>query len=158
VPIYLVFLVALAANQQPRSLLGFGITLLVLVLATILLFNLLYYGDPMPNTYYLKATGSPVRLVLRSGLTETWPRQKWTALVLALTALGFIRFLRRDHRARLIAATVIILFLYNIAVGGDWISQLIPSRFLAPALPLCTVLFALVWWRALEAAGDLRWA
>ena len=38
----------------------------------ILAFGRLYYGDPLPNTFYLKATGAPIADVLANGGRQLW--------------------------------------------------------------------------------------
>ncbi len=118
-----------------------GGSALAAVVAGLALFGWLYYGDPLPNTYYLKATGSPLGLVLRSGLLELgfWPLGLPTSLPLVAAAL--LRH-RRDRSVWLAAALAGAALAYNLGVGGDWKGEY-GSRFVAPVLPLLALLAAL---------------
>jgi hypothetical protein len=113
---------------------------LALVLAALLGFGWLYYGDPLPNTYYLKASGSPRELVLRSGLAQLLARLPGLAPALAAAALGAV--LRRgDPRVLALAAVVLAGFAYDVWAGGDWVVDH-GSRFSTPALPPLLILAA----------------
>ncbi len=118
----------------------FGTAAFAVTGAALALFGILYYGDPLPNTFYLKATGSPRALVLRAGLLEFlhWPFGLLTAAPLALAAL--VRF-GRNPLVPLIATLVAAALVYNVAVGGDWKGEY-GSRFVAPVLPLLVLLAA----------------
>ncbi|MDJ0849613.1 MAG: hypothetical protein QNK04_14675 [Myxococcota bacterium] len=111
------------------------------VLAGWALLGTLYYGDPLPNTYYLKATGAPRGVVLRAGLLQLAEWLPRLALPLALGAFGAWR--ERSHAvARACAGSVVVALLYTVWVGGDWSSEY-GTRFVVPALPglllLCAV-------------------
>jgi len=133
----------LCGRGRPAALFGLGLG--ALVLAALLAFGQLYYGDPLPNTFYLKATGSPRALVLASGAEQTlallrglsWP-------VVAVVAGGLAAGLARGVASRTAALFVLATLAYNLWVGGDWATGL-PSRFAIPALPvaLCLALAAL---------------
>jgi hypothetical protein len=62
--------VRLPGAMLPRLVAGGA--LLFGVVAAILLFGLFYYGDPLPNTFYLKATGQPKDLMLKLGGEQLW--------------------------------------------------------------------------------------
>jgi hypothetical protein len=108
-------------------------------LAAVLGFGALYYGDPLPNTFYLKATGAPLRLVLGSGWAQL---VAWAGLLPALF-LGAIAAPRGRHRPPILvcAGLVVTALLYHLWVGGDW---LVPygSRFVTPVLPFLLLLCA----------------
>jgi hypothetical protein len=131
-----------------------GCLLLLLTWAGLLAFGYLYYGDPLPNTYYLKATGSPRLLVLQSGLRQT---VTFIAVVSPLLVLLMVAALvprvRRDRALALPAAIVLSAFAYNVWVGGDWIDRL-PSRFVAPVMPIFIALLMGAWWRLCRALGE----
>jgi hypothetical protein len=103
-----------------------------------------YYGDPLPNTYYLKATGIAVRSMLAAGwmnLTDTsfgaLHGRFWIAL--ALFTLAAAVGVRRSVIARLLVATVLLHWSYFVWIGGDWMMVHL-SRFLVQVMPLVIVL------------------
>jgi len=135
------------AARRGRAAALFGLGLGALVLAALLAFGALYYGDPLPNTYYLKATGPPRTLVLASGLEHSaallrglsWP-------VAGLAALGLVAALRGGAAGRAAALFVLATLAYDLWVGGDWATGL-PSRFVVPALPVAFALALAALWR-----------
>jgi hypothetical protein len=135
----LVFARHAAGGGQRVVALGAGLG--ALFVGAQLLVAALYYGDPLPNTYYLKATGAPRDLMIGSGLGELlgWLPQLAPALVLAGYALW-----RRPLGSAVMAcgAIVVVAEAYNVWVGGDFITGY-ASRFVAPTLPLLWVLVAL---------------
>ncbi len=103
------------------------------VLAAWALLGVLYYGDPLPNTYYLKATGAPRAVVLRAGLAQLAEWLPRLALPLLLAGVGAWR--ERSHAvARVCAGSTVVALLYTVWVGGDWSNEY-GTRFLVPALP-----------------------
>ncbi len=135
------FLLASLGYPGPRGRrLAAGAAWLAGACAGLALFGWLYYGDPLPNTFYLKATGSPRWLVLRAGLLELghWPLGLPTAAPLVVAALlGF----GKSPLVRLAALLVATALAYNVLVGGDWKGEY-GSRFVAPVLPLLVLLAA----------------
>jgi hypothetical protein len=158
---YLVFLAVAAVRRENRrgclaALLG-----LVLLCGAIVAFGQAYYGDPLPNTYYLKATGSPHALVLRRGWSETTKLVRQISPFLLLTvAAGLAAFWRRSAVVLLTSGLVLGLTAYNVWVGGDWVPGY-TSRFVAPALPLLALLITISLWRSFEVivrhGGEARW-
>ena len=107
----------------------------------VLLFGRLYYGDALPNTYYLKATGAPLRLVWAVGLDDTLRLLgQISPFLLVACALGLWRPARRGPGVLACAAVVTALVLYNAVVGADWKRHDYLSRFVVPALPLLVAL------------------
>jgi hypothetical protein len=105
---------ALAPARRGRTVLGLAVALLII--AAHALWRHSYYGDWLPNTYYLKATGWPLAdrlpVGLRAGL--------WTMAALGvpvlLAGVSFVRF--RSWRL-LLAGTFLVSFAYNVWIGGD---------------------------------------
>jgi hypothetical protein len=118
-----------------------GAALLAASVGAVLLFGALYYGDPLPNTFYLKATGAPVTDVLASGLQQLRGRLTPLSVPLLAVALAGLWLLRRDPLVRLAALWVATLFAYDLAVGGDWLKAY-HSRFVVPGVGLYCVLAA----------------
>jgi len=100
-------------------------------------FRLLYYGDVLPNTYYLKMTGMPLAVRLTSGLGFTSLYLVTHIVLLGVCIAGCI--LKRDRKRLLYLALVVLPILYQIWVGGDPVRM---WRMMTPALPAAAVLFS----------------
>jgi hypothetical protein len=118
-----------------------GAALLAACLAAVLAFGALYYGDPLPNTFYLKATGAPLADVLGNGARQIWGMLTPLSPILLGVALAGGWLLRGDPLFALSALCVLALFLYDLGVGGDWLKAY-HSRFLIPAVAIYCVLHA----------------
>ena len=101
------------------------------------LFRLLYYGDFLPNTYYLKLTGMPLADRIRDGLGFTSLYLVTHAVFLGVGTLGCI--FKPDRRKSLYLTLAALPILYQIWVGGDPVRI---WRMMTPAQPLAAVLFA----------------
>jgi hypothetical protein len=97
-------------------------------------FRILYYGEPLPNTAYLKATNWDGRYAAGfryvSGFLRTY------ALPCVLAAVGLVG--SPSSRVRLVLGGVLIFYAaYVIYVGGD----MFPSyRFFVPVIPVLSAL------------------
>src|SRR4051794_17012774 len=119
---------------------------LVAAVAAHVAFRLAYYGDALPNTYYLKLEGIPVGTRLHRGFVAV----VFTVLtgLNMLVALSVAALLLSWRSARfkalsLLAAVVAAEWLYSIYVGGDYAEQLLfANRFIVTTLPLVAVLAA----------------
>ncbi len=152
-------LVALAAGaawldptrRTRHVLMGVGATLIPVAAQTAA--RIVYFHDPLPNTYYLKMTGYPLLLRLARGgwVFLQWLFSSWSVVVLpALTLL----FATPVWRRRMIAALAPALALgaYSVWVGGDaWEGVIACNRYLAVGLPL--LLMVAAWSLALFAAA-----
>lgn len=131
-----------------------GGSILACVWIGLMLFGQLYYGDPLPNTFYLKATGSPRGLMLRSGLAQLATWLPGLAPSLALAAVTAVQR-RRDRRVGLAAGLVAMALAYHVWVGGDWLPEY-GTRFIAPVLPLLSMLACAGAWMLMERRPGLR--
>jgi len=110
--------------------------------------RLWYYGDPLPNTFYAKATGSGLEL-LGNGLAYlsrfVVGQYGWLLLVFAM--LVFLPpALRKLHNKTLACTLGLVLlahFLYVIKVGGDYLPM---ARFILHVFPLLVALSVLGLW------------
>jgi len=95
--------------------------------------RLAYYGDWLPNTYYLKATGTSLGLRLGTGARHLVLVVAAQLAVMGLAALAGL-LLDRDSRPRaawLLAGVGAAQALYSVSVGGDaWEWMLIANRYL----------------------------
>lgn len=121
---------------------------LALVSCALLLASWLYYGDPLPNTYYLKATGSPRSLMLESGLSQLGAWLPRLLLPLALAAVA-VHTARKERTLPFLGACAIAALAYGVWVGGDWLAEY-GSRFFSPLLPVLLLLAVGGAWQLLE--------
>lgn len=117
-----------------------------LAVAGHLAFRLAYYGDALPNTYYLKLDRIGVLTRVKRGATVvayTWLQELYAPLLLA----GALLFVRRVRVSPAIAL-LLVLFLaqcaYCVYVGGDaFEAARFSNRYIATAVPLLLVVAGL---------------
>ena len=103
-------------------------------------FRYAYYGDLLPNTYYLKMTGYPALLRISRGLLVLGD------FIRAMNPLAFalpwlLLPLRRDRKVGLLTAVVAGQMAYSVYVGGDaWEWWGGANRYISVAMPLFFVL------------------
>lgn len=101
-----------------------------------LVFQYLYYGELLPNTYTLRLTGMPLLARLRDGVGFVTPFLIVTAFILILSAVDLIFDFRK--RKLLLLSIVFSAIGYQVYVGGDpwnyW-------RIMSPSMPLVAMLF-----------------
>ena len=108
-------------------------TLITVVLASSpalawLLFATIYYGFPLPNTYYAKvATSLPSFLVYRQGVAYLLNSVSHDPITLGTIGLACAVAARGGGRSRRAALSAALYVLYTISVGGDFMS----GRFFA---------------------------
>lgn len=102
-----------------------------------------YYGEWLPNTYYLKMVGGPLLLRVMRG-AYVFLKFAWNFnLVLFVLPLLWFAF-RRDAESLLLAATFGLQAAYSIYVGGDaWEHRGGSNRFFSIAMPAYLLLFML---------------
>jgi hypothetical protein len=113
----------LAARLRREPARGSPLALYAAGAGALTLFRLLYYGQPVPNTFYAKVGGIP----LSTGLAYLGDFLAGHAWLLP----GALFATWRLPGARPGSAFVALLALYCVAVGGDAFGH---SRFLLPAL------------------------
>ncbi len=135
---YLVILAVLlfVQKQYRRQNLLWGLGLLALFLGGQTIARYLYYGQWLPNTYYLKVDGWPFSLRIMRGLYAlTWfiYYSNWVLFLLPLT----IYFTRRDWKVTLLILVIVGQLAYSVYVGGDaWEDHGGANRYIAIAMPL----------------------
>jgi hypothetical protein len=137
-PLFVVFAAASLLFPRSRASLVVAAGVFAITLGGILGFEYAYYGDPLPNTYYLKATGTPVRLMIWNGFNQQLNLHMRAAVPVALAVVAFWVLRRRDRRLLLLGVLYVTVVAYDMRSGGDWIAQY-TSRFCAPALPLLII-------------------
>jgi hypothetical protein len=143
VPYLVIFAVLFVVQKQYRKQhLFWGLGLLILFLGGQTIARYFYYGQLLPNTYYLKIQGWPFSLrILRGLFALVWfiYYSNWVLFLLPLS----IYFFRRDWKVTLVVFVVMGQLAYSVYVGGDaWEDHGGANRFIALAMPLFFALFA----------------
>ena len=132
---------ALLEPARRRRHLGWAMGAAGAFLAVQEIARVLYFHDPLPNTYYLKLTGYPLGLRLARGgwVLLTFLGRTWGAPVLLAAAAARL-VPRRDPRAALPLAIFGAQALYSVWVGGDaWEESCLCNRYITIAMPLLIV-------------------
>jgi hypothetical protein len=149
------YLALVDANRRWRHGLV-AIAVLGLSLALQTAFRLWYFGDLLPNTYYLKMTGYPALLRIARGLLVLLDFVGYFNWILFLLPLVLL-IIRPDKWIALPIAVFAGQVAYSVYTGGDcWEWWGGSNRFLSLAMPLhfillCCALDAVL--RCLEAGG-----
>jgi hypothetical protein len=128
--------------QHRKQHLLWGIGLLILFLGGQTLARYFYYGEFLPNTYYLKVQSWPFALrVMRGMYAFIWFAyyNGWGFTLLPLAILVF----RRDWKVMLLFLLLAGQIAYSIYVGGDaWEHHGGSNRYISIAMPIFFILFA----------------
>jgi hypothetical protein len=130
---FLSFFLLFDPHNRHRHL-AWGLLVLAVAFATQTIFRVWYYGDVLPNTFYLKMTGMPPAVRIARGayvlLQFVW---KANALLFALACLTM---LRRDRRIWLLLWILAAQMAYSVYVGGDaWEYWGGSNRYICIAMP-----------------------
>ena len=124
----------LVDRPNRRQHLVWGVASLVVWVTLQTVFRLWYFGDFLPNTYYLKMTGYPVipRVIHGSFVLAQFV---WRFNPL-LFALPFVLIASRGRRAALPLWMLLVQMLYSVWVGGDaWEYWGGSNRYISIAMP-----------------------
>jgi hypothetical protein len=135
---YLVILgmLSMVQRQQRSRHLLWGLAVLALCLGGQTLARYAYYGQLLPNTYYLKVQGWPFSLRILRGLFALAWFMYYSNWILFLLPLTFL-FFRRDWKVILPLAVLLGQLVYSVYVGGDaWEEHGGANRYIAIAMPL----------------------
>ena len=132
---------AWVAKRRVREILaGGGVLLLALGLQT--LARYLYYGEFLPNTYYLKMTGYPVLLRWTRGGLVFFDLLMHISLPVVAIFLSAVFFLRGKMLGMLLCV-VSAQVAYSVYVGGDaWEWYGGANRFLCVVMPLALAVYS----------------
>ncbi len=144
VPYLVIFAVLFVVQKQYRKHhLLWGLGLLIVFLGGQTIARYLYYGQLLPNTYYLKVQGWPFSLRILRGLFALVWFIYYTNWVLFLLPLSLF-FFRLDWKVTLIVFVIMGQLAYSVYVGGDaWEDHGGANRYIAIAMPLFFAVFAL---------------
>jgi hypothetical protein len=141
-------LIADPANR--RNHLAWGALVLGIMVGAQTAFRFWYYGDILPNTYYLKMTGVPLAVRMGRG-AYVLLQFVWNANPLLFLLVGAVA-LRRDSRIRLLFWLFTTQVAYSVWVGGDaWEYWGGSNRYISIVMPLFFVLLSCALYRGAEA-------
>jgi len=136
-PVALFF--SLKGNSNPAQKLKKALCLLLpfaILVGSWLVWKVLYYGDILPNTFYVKAASGTS---IERGLVYAYLffHSYWLIPFPLFFFASIRKLVERANRELLIPAVLVVLWiLYMIKVGGDFME----FRFLVPILPLFFIL------------------
>lgn len=117
----------------------------IIILAGILLWQKQYYGNYLPNTYYLKCNASPASLWagLEYVFIDYCLRSKQGGFLLGIVCYLAKGLSNKQSRANFLPIICIVLpmIVYVIGVGGDYFHE---GRLLIPIIPffiVCSLLY-----------------
>ena len=144
----ILFVTLRSARRDAWRRLAHGGLAIATVWGALVLGSQLYYGDPLPNTWYLKATGAPLGPVIATGVSQLGP---WLLRMLPALGLALVAVRWERARAAVLACGLPLLagLAYHTSVGGDWMAHY-GSRFAVPALPPLLILATAGLWRLLQ--------
>jgi hypothetical protein len=125
---------AIADAGNRRRHLAWGSAALVLFALLQTGLRIWYFGDILPNTYYLKMTGYPTLLRISRG-AFVLAAFVWKFNVL-LFALPFVTLSGQGRGARLLLFMLLVQLTYSVYVGGDaWEYWGGSNRYISIAMP-----------------------
>lgn len=125
-------LAVMLSKDRPRTLRYLALTLVPV--AAHFGWRRVYYGDWLPNTYYLKSVGLPDKTW--TGVLYVGRFLRRYGAVLAIAAGAAAVYARTDRRALALFTTVLATLGYSVVVGGDNFQE---CRFFAHTLPVVWV-------------------
>ncbi|MFH1185714.1 MAG: hypothetical protein V1755_11865 [Chloroflexota bacterium] len=137
-----------------------------LALAGLLAFQLSYFGDALPNTYYQKVVGASIGERIQNGLRVFNEYAARDVLMMSLFSAAGIWFYRamRSREVALLASLFVVQCLYSIWIGGDYAEPEVAAanRFITQGVPALIILFSLALDRILSdvlaARQEVSWA
>lgn len=108
----------------------------LLLLLPWLYFKQTFYGDILPNTYYIKAQGNDASMLLNGVSYAAGFYTNYLFIFFLPFWLIFRRQIFSNRMLRLLLVTSLLWTLYVIKVGGDFME----FRFFVPVLPLLAIL------------------
>ena len=135
------FLIMAQPEHRKKNIIWGGLTL-VIFLGGQTLFRALYYGELLPNTYYLKMTGYPILYRLSRGFVVWW-KFIWSMNPLIFLVPVLVVILACNQSVGLLALVVGLQMLYSIYVGGDaWDDWGGSNRYMAIIMPQFFILLS----------------
>ena len=120
-----------------------GYVIFLVFFALITLFRIIYFGYPLPNTFYAKTSFSIEQIKTGLDYFISFASDYLLYGVLLVAPLYLIRYKEKFVSIAFSLLSVWVFIIYTIFVGGDVLKQ---YRFFVPVLPLINILFCLVFY------------
>lgn len=137
-----------------------GAAIFVGIVVAYQFFRLLYFGEWLPNTYYLKLGGVPLMLRLTRGAVKLFFSLRENLILALLFAVAVLGSPGRRSRVLLPAFLLVTYMGYSVWVGGDaWELPDINmpfNRFIAFLLPLAFIVINDLLIRLARSTGTVR--
>jgi len=131
----------IADPKNRKGNMKWGLTIFLVFAAGLTLFRYFYFGEVLPNTYFLKLEGYPLLFRLTRGLYRSVLFVNGMTPLLFLTTF-IILLARPSKKIIFLAALFLSIFLYNIYIGGDAYYMEGANRFMSPVMPLFFILLS----------------
>lgn len=149
--IFGILVISQKENRKQHFIWGLGLLLLFLGGQTIARY--IYFGQWLPNTYYLKVEGWNTTLKTLRGLYALIQFIYYSNWVLFFLPLSLFLF-RRDWKVSLLALLLTGQIAYSVYVGGDaWENHGGANRYIVIAMPLFFIAFS---WSMMELLTKAR--
>jgi arabinofuranosyltransferase len=103
------------------------------------IFSVIYYGFPLPNTFYAKLnTRIPLRIMVGQGLLYYLDSFVWDPITLVVIATALFISIK-DKKQLMLGSGICLYLAYILVIGGDFMS----GRFFSIALLISAVLIVL---------------
>ncbi len=149
-----IFIIILRPHKLFRTIGSFILPFLVTVLPY-LIWTIVYYGDIVPNTFYVRATGFSFDRA-KVGLFYLWRFSRsppYIAILLILAIVYAVCRRRLDSSLLYIFSCIVSYMLYIVYVGGDHMQCF---RLLLPVIPLSAYMVHLLLRRIISPKDKLK--
>jgi len=103
----------------------------LVILSTWFVLKYNYYGDFLPNTFYVKATHFSLKTFIYGGAYLIYFLNGYFLTPFLLIGIWYFKELIVEHNIKIMVLIIIIWCLYIIKIGGDFME----FRFMVPILP-----------------------
>ena len=113
--------------------------------AALLTFRLIYFGDPLPNPYYAKASSAQFISLLNvagGGWDYIISWATANGFLLLIPVIGLCRWPKLSLPMKVLVGILAGQVTFIVFASGDWMST---WRFISPMIPLLAVLSAYAW-------------
>ena len=128
--------------------------LVLMTVSIVLIFQRLYFGDFLPNTYYQKMAGTSVLERVTNGVLAFYQHALWDTILPALISFACLAVYKDFRRPEtvLLAGLFAAQCAYSIWVGGDYAEVEVnaANRFISQGMPPLIILFSLAIQRLLQ--------
>jgi len=120
---------------------AYGLLILLSFILVQTIFRIWYYGEVLPNTFYLKMTGYPILLRIGRGFVVTYQFISRMSVLVFLIPFSLL-FFRRDKFILTLFVVFLAQMAYSIYVGGDaWEYWGGSNRYVSIVMPIFFILF-----------------